>query len=102
MHMLYNSDSFVVVQFEVPADGSAPDGTPGETGDSGDRLMRGGYEIVDKFLRKEIFIEGAMAQSFIEGVDALHEARPAGPTEDEMDAYIERYASLMHQPVVMH
>ncbi len=94
MHMLYNSDSFVVVHFEVPADAALPE--------TADTLMRGGYEIVDKFSRKEIFIEGAMAQSFKEGVDALIETRPAGPTEDEMDAYIERYTSLMQHPVVMH
>lgn len=94
MHMLYNSDSFVVVQFDVPADAAAPEAS--------DTLRRGGYEIVDKFSRKEIFIEGAMAQSFKEGVDALIETRPSGPTEDEMDAYIERYSSLMHQPVVLH
>ena len=94
MHTLYNSDSFVVVQFEVPADAERPhgDGT----------LVRGGFEIVDKFARKEIFIDGAMAQSFKEGVEALIDARPAGPTQEEMDDYIERFASLMHQPVVMH
>ena len=28
---------------------------------------RGGYEIVDKFARKEIFIEGALAETFKEG-----------------------------------
>lgn len=94
MHMLYNSDSFVVVQFEVPADSTQPEATA--------TLMRGGYEIVDKFSRKEIFIEGAMAQSFKDGVDALIDTRPAGPTQEEMDDYIERYASLMQQPVVMH
>jgi hypothetical protein len=94
MHMLYNSDSFVVVQFEVPVEAALP-ATP-------DALTRGGYEIVDKFARKEIFIDGAMAQSFKDGVAALIEARPAGPTQEEMDDYLERFASLMHQPVVMH
>lgn len=94
MQMLYNSDSFVVVQFEVLADATLPE--------TRDALTRGGYEIVDKLLRKEIFIEGALAQSFKDGVDALIETRPAGPTQDEMDDYLERFASLMHQPVVMH
>lgn len=94
MHMLYNSDSFVVVQFEVPADAALPE--------SSDALTRGGYEIVDKFARKEIFIEGLMAQSFKDGVAALIEVRPTGPTQEEMDDYLERFASLMHQPVVMH
>ncbi len=94
MHMLYNSDSYVVVHFEVPSDSTRPDAI--------DSQSRGGYEIVDKFARKEIFIDGAMAQSFKDGVEALIEARPAGPTQDEMDDYIERFASLMHQPLVMH
>ena len=97
MQMLYNSDSFVVMQFDVPAprrDGDAP-----ASADGGDTLTRGGYEIVDKFARKEIFIEGAMAQSFKEGVEALIET---GPSEDDMDDYIARYTSLMQQPVILH
>ena len=91
MQMLYNSDSFVVVQFEVPADATLPAGA--------DALMRGGYEIVDKFARKEIFIDGTMAQRFKEGVEALIET---SPSEEEMDAYIERYSSLMQQPLALH
>jgi hypothetical protein len=89
MQMLYNSDNFIVVQFDIPAD-AAP---------SPDRLSRGGYEIVDKFARKEIFIEGAMAETFKEGVEALIET---SPSEEEMDNYIERYSSLMQNPLVMH
>ena len=57
MLMLYNSDNFAVVQFDVP---------PADEDESG-TLTRGGYEIVDKFARKEIFLEGAMAQTFKEG-----------------------------------
>ncbi len=95
MHMLYNSDSYVVVRFDVPAadGGVIPDGPAHEP------LSRGGYEIVDKFARKEIFIQGAMAQSFQEGVQALIEN---DPSEENMDAYLERFSSLMLQPVVMH
>ena len=54
MQMLYNSDSFAVLQIEF--------GEPPATGTEGP--ARGGYEIVDKFARKGIFIEGAVAQSF--------------------------------------
>lgn len=95
MQMLYNSDNFVVMQFDVPtapADGSATEAP-------GDGLTRGGYEIVDKFARKEIFIEGAMAQSFKEGVEALIETHPS---EDDMDDYLGRYSLLMQQPVILH
>jgi len=91
MQMLYNSDSFAVVMFDVPAVSS------GEGSD--ENLRRGGYEIVDKFARKEIFIEGALAQSFKEGVEALIQQEPS---EEEIDEYLGRFTSLMHQPVVLH
>ncbi len=92
MHMLYNSDSFIVVQFDVPL-------TEAET-DPGRQLNRGGFEIVDKFARREIFIEGALAESFQQGVQALMGDRQ--PSEDDLDDFIERYASMGQQPVVMH
>lgn len=95
MQMLYNSDNFAVLQFDVAhLDAPAVEGGPGGA------LTRGGYEIVDKFARKEIFIEGAMAETFKLGVEALIEDRE--PSEEEIDDYISRYTSLMHQPVVMH
>lgn len=87
MQMLYNSDSFAVVSIEVPG--------PTEEGP----LNRGGYEIVDKFARKEIFIQGALAESFKQGVQALIET---GPSEEDMDSFIERFASLSQQPLVLH
>jgi hypothetical protein len=93
MHMLYNSDSFAVVLFDVP--GTSSEAQPAQQ----QPLSRGGYEIVDKFARKEIFIQGALAESFKQGVQALIET---DPSEEEMDAYIERFASLSQQPLVLH
>jgi hypothetical protein len=87
MQMLYNSDSFAVVSFDVPSD-------EGEGA-----LTRGGYEIVDKFARKEIFIQGALAERFKQGVQALVET---GTSEEEMDSFIERFAVLSQQPLVLH
>ena len=95
MQLLYDSDNFSVVQFEVALDGAgqaAGDNAPSQ-------LTRSGFELVDKLLRKEMFLEGAMAQSFKEGVDALIETRPS---KEEIDDYIERFSSLMQQPVVLH
>jgi hypothetical protein len=86
MMMLYNSDSFAVMEIDFDHDGSGP-------------LVRGGYEIVDKFARKEIFLEGAMAQTFKEGVEALVQSNPS---EEEIDEYIGRYASIAHQPMLLH
>lgn len=96
MHMLYNSDNYAVVQIELAADKSD---IAIDLADMAMALTRGGYEIVDKFARKEIFIEGALAESFKEGVEALIES---SPSIEEFDAYLERYAGMAQQPVVMH
>ena len=94
MQMLYNSDSFAVVVFDVAAATQKPP-VPGAP----EPLSHGGYEIVDKFLRKEIFLQGAMAESFKDGVEALILTQPS---EEEMDDYIDRFTSLMQQPLVLH
>ncbi len=94
MQMLYNSDNFAVVQIDVTA-GDKAEATPGGP----ETLTRDGYEIVDKFARRGIFIEGAMAASFKAGVDALIET---SPTEEALDDYISRYTALMQQPVILH
>ena len=94
MHMLYNPDNYAVVQIEMT---QLQEALPTATETAA--LTRGGYEIVDKFARKEFFIEGAMAESFKEGVEALIET---SPSIEEFDAYLERYAGMALQPVVMH
>jgi hypothetical protein len=88
MQMFYNSDHFAVLRIDVPA----PDEQPASSG-------RGGFEIVDKFARKGIFIEGAVAQSFNDGVQALIKS---DPTEEALDDYIEGYTTLAQQPVHLH
>ena len=100
MHMLYNSDSFAVVQFDVPGTAqsmAAP--APHEP------LTRGGYEIVDKFARKEIFIEGALALHFQQSVQALVAGRAdgdAGDLQAQIDEFLAGYTALAQQPVVLH
>ena len=96
MQMLYNSDSFAVVLFDV--EGHAAAGSVAVAAGA-EPLRHGGYEIVDKFARKEIFLQGVMAESFKEGVEALIQTQP---TEEEIDDYIGRFASLMQQPVILH
>jgi Protein of unknown function (DUF3567) len=95
MQTLYNSDSFVVVSFDLPADDGA---VPA-------RLQRGGFEIVDKLARKEIFIEGALAEHFKLGVQALVADQPAGDADglqDRIDAFIAGHTALAQQPVLLH
>ena len=90
MYMLYNSDSFAVVMFEIPqatAAGEEP------------AAARGGFEIVDKFAKKDIFINGAVAETFKAGVEALMASKPS---EEDIDEYIGRFTSVMPQPLVLH
>jgi len=92
MQMLYNSDSFTVVAFDLP-------GAPAAAGAEAPEASRGGFEIVDKFAQKDIFIQGAMAASFQAGVEALMETKPS---EEDIDEFIGSFASLMPQPLVLH
>jgi hypothetical protein len=92
--MVYNSDTFVVVELDVPADADAGGLAEGEP-----VLSRGGYEIVDKFARKEIYLEGVLAQTFREGVAEL--ARH-DPTPEQVEEFISRYTGLPQQPLVLH
>ena len=89
MQMLYNSDHYVVVEFDMSAVGTGEQPTP----------PQGGYEIVDKFARRGIFLNGAVAEGFKRGVSALVER---GPTEEEVDDFIAGYTLLAQQPVVVH
>ena len=61
------------------------------------RLEDGSPEEKD-VLRKRICLE-ALAESFKEGVDALIEA---AQSVEDFDAYLERFAGMAQQPVVMH
>jgi len=93
MHMLYNSENFAVVRFDVPADASA------QAAEAAQAASRGGYEIVDKSARKEIYIQGALAENFRTEVQALIDG---SPTEEAFDDFLGRYTSLMQQPLVLH
>ncbi len=85
MQMLYDSESYTVVQLDWSV--------------AEDRPARGGYEIVDKLARQDIFIEGAVAESFKAGVQALMQSEP---TQEDFEALIERYAALGRQPLALH
>lgn len=85
MNMLYNSSNFCVLEFS----------------DFGDAQVHpaGGYEIMDKGMRREIFLDGSQAQHFKRDIDELMSTEP---TFDEFDAFLAGYAGLMTQPLAMH
>ncbi len=88
MNMLYNSDNYVVVHFDLSA-AATDDSQP----------KRGGFEIVDKFARKDIFIEGALADKFQRGVQALVEQ---AHTAEQLDEYIAGFATMAQHALTLH
>jgi hypothetical protein len=94
MQMLYNSDNFVVVHFEDALATELPQLTAA--------LSRGGFEIVDKQARTDIFIEGALAERFQRGVQLLVEQSPGGASLEALDDYIAGFTGLAQHPLVLH
>ncbi len=85
MQMLYHSDSYVVVRFDAP--GHAP-GT-----------AAGGFEIVDKLARREVYLQGALAERFEREVQALAQQDPG---VEALDAFIGGFTETAPHPLVLH
>lgn len=97
MNLVYNSDAFAVVQITIDGESGSPAAVAGE---SEQRQPHGGFEIVDKLAKKGIFLDGALAQRFKEGVQALSEGHE--PSVEEIDDYISGYTQLAQQPLTLH
>jgi Protein of unknown function (DUF3567) len=85
MEMIYNSPQYCVVEF-------ADLGLAGET-------PSGGFEIMDKTLRREIFLRGPEAEQFKSSVQALIAREPS---VDEVDDFLSGYSGLMSMPLTLH
>ncbi|MES2935441.1 MAG: DUF3567 domain-containing protein [Pseudomonadota bacterium] len=85
MNLIYNSDQYSVVEFGVDGNREA--------------LHFGGYEIVDKPAKREIFIGGILAKSFRDDVQKLIDSEPS---VEEVDDFLGLYEGLMRQPVILH
>jgi hypothetical protein len=85
MNLIYNSEQYSVVEF------GADDGR--------EALRFGGYEIVDKPGKREIFIGGTLARTFRENVENLIASEPS---VEDIDDFLGSYDLLMSQPVTLH
>lgn len=93
MQLLYDSESFVVVQIHANAPEEAtplPALPP---------LARHGFEIVDKRSGKEVYLDGSWAELFQQRLIAW--ARET-PTQQEIEDTLEGYSGLANTPVLMH
>ncbi|MEK8034382.1 DUF3567 domain-containing protein [Ideonella sp. DXS29W] len=100
MNLVYNSDSFAVVQISLEQADDMPSSSAEGASTSHAEVVRGGYEIVDKAAKKGIFIKGALAERFREGVEAL--AGDGEPSTEDIDDYIAGYTQLAQQPLILH
>lgn len=92
MHMLYDSESFVVVHVQ-PTEDDPPLGPNVPT------LARHGFEIVDKRSGKEVYLDGSWAELFQQKIAAW---QLNTPTQEEVEDTLEGYAELAQNPVLMH
>lgn len=97
MQMLYDSDSFVVVHI-LPEAFESPRGDDAQQPQV-PQLPRHGFEIVDKRSGKEVYLDGAWAELFQR---QIHAWQNESPSEEEVEATLERYASLAQNPVLIH
>ena len=93
MQLLYDSESFVVVQIHANApDDSAPRPVVPE-------LARHGFEIVDKRSGKEVYLDGSWAEMFQQRLLAWQKDTP---TQEEVENMLEGYSGLATTPVSLH
>lgn len=85
MNLIYNSEQYSVVEFGADEQREA--------------LRFGGYEIMDKSGKREIFIGGSLAEAFRKNVEDLIAREP---TVEEIDDFLGKYDALMSQPVILH
>ena len=83
MNMIYNSPNYCVVEFK------SAEGEP----------FAGGYEIMDKPGKREIFLGGMLADKFRLDVSQLIATEPS---VEDVDDFLSGFEGLMLQPLVLH
>ena len=91
--MIYDSDAFSVFQLNW----AHPSEHPFDVGAADEQ--HGGFEIVDKFAQKEIFIEGPVADGFRQRVQNL---MAGSPTTDDIDEFLDSFSALSRQNLHAH
>ena len=99
MHMLYDSESFVVVHMLPDAVEKKSTQVLNDTAPAVPQLARHGFEIVDKRSGKEVYLDGSWAEMFQEQILAWQRDTP---TQEEVEDALDRYAGLAQNPVVVH
>lgn len=92
MQMLYDSDTFLVVHMVANEPFGLVPHDPYET-------PRHGYEIVDKRVNKEVYLDGAWAVAFSQQMSAWREDIPE---QSEIEELLDSYCTLAQYPLALH
>lgn len=102
MHMLYNSETFCVTHMLANAP-MERDGSTAVTAETLEKvvplLARHGFEIIDKRVGKEVYLDGSWAEMFQQQIAAW---QITTPTQEEVEVTLEGYAELAQNPVLVH
>lgn len=96
MNMIYNSPNYCVVEF---GQFIARDRGAEPAGAGAGKHFGGGFEIMDKTAKREIFLEGKMADVFRKDVATLIDSEPS---LEEIDEFLSRFDAMMQQPLSLH
>ncbi|MDI9335201.1 MAG: DUF3567 domain-containing protein [Cytophagales bacterium] len=106
MQMIYDSEAYVVMQMNAPpfdhpflnldepVIARAEDFDPFKG-----KMLRQGFEIVDKRTGKEVYLDGSWAEFFQEKLNGWQRQ---APTIEEIEKTLEGYAALATQPIMVH
>lgn len=110
MQVIYESEDYAVLHinahpydkplinlaevFAAPVMPVEPQGEPSEL-----RMVRHGFEIVDKRNGREVYLDGSWAELFQENIIRWQRDTP---TAEEVEKTIAGYAALAGTPIMMH
>jgi len=99
MQMLYDSDTFAVVQIHANANADEQNVVVAGALPAPPQLARHGFEIVDKRSGKEVYLDGSWAEFFQQRLNLWQQQ---APTQEEVEDMLEGYAELAHTPMSVH
>lgn len=107
MQMLYDSETFVVMALQADVTATTDVSKLSNELESSSeyaskkitpKLERYGFEIVDKRVGKEVYLDGSWAELFQQHLRAWQEN---APTQEEVEATLESYSGLAQTSVAM-
>ena len=101
MHTLYDSDSFSVTHMlaNAPELADATAAAQESPPVVAPMMARHGFEIIDKRVGKEVYLDGSWAELFQQQIAAW---QVRTPTQEEVETTLEGYAELAQNPVLVH